>query len=52
MEWRLSAQGGVVVIPTHQVQHLYPNGQVTDEMQVTIAEDMQRFVNKWGVRPW
>lgn len=52
LEWRLSALGGVVVIPSHPVQHLYPNGQVTPEMQVLIAEDMQRFVGKWGMRPW
>jgi hypothetical protein len=52
LEWRLSAGGGVVVIPGFPVQHLYPNGQVTPEIHELIAKDMQSFVDKWKTRPW
>lgn len=52
LEWRLSAMGGVVVIPGFPVQHLHPNGQVTPEIHELIAKDMQSFVDKWGTRPW
>lgn len=50
--WRAAGQGGMVMVPGFHVNHLYPNQQVTPEMQVLIAEDMQRFVDKWGQRPW
>jgi len=52
LEWRLSASGGVVVIPGFPVQHLHPNAQVTPEIHELIAKDMQSFVDKWGTRPW
>lgn len=44
--------GGMVMIPGLHVNHLYPNQQVTPEMQGLIAQDMQLFVDKWGQRPW
>ena len=50
--WRAAGVGGMVMIPGFHVNHLYPNQQVTPEMQGLIAEDMQRFVDKWGQRPW
>jgi hypothetical protein len=50
--WRAAGVGGMVMIPGFHVNHLYPNQQVTPEMQELIAEDMQRFVDKWGQRPW
>lgn len=50
--WRAAAVGGMVMIPGFHVNHLYPNQQVTPEMQGLIAEDMQRFVDKWKTRPW
>ena len=50
--WRAAGVGGMVMIPGFPVNHLYPNQQVTPEIQVLIAEDMQRFVDKWGQRPW
>ena len=52
LEWRLSAGGGVVVIPGFPVQHLHPNAQITSEIHELIAKDMQSFVDKWGTRPW
>lgn len=49
---RAAVAGGVVMVPNFHVNHLYPNGQVTDELAAAIAGDMQRYVDKWGSRPW
>jgi hypothetical protein len=52
MDWLARGLGGVVVVPGFPINHLYPNGQVTEQIQRQIAEDMQEFVNIWGQRPW
>lgn len=44
--------GGMVMYPGCHVQHLYPNGQVTGEMQVQIGLDRETFVRKMGYAPW
>lgn len=49
---RAAMAGGMVMVPGFHVNHLYPNGQVTDELAGAIAGDMQRYVDKWGGRPW
>jgi hypothetical protein len=52
MDWTARELGGVVVLPGFPVQHLYPNGQVTAQIQEQIAKDMANFVDDWGQRPW
>ncbi len=52
MDWQARELGGVVVIPGFPVEHLYPNGQVNEQISVQIAQDAQEFVNIWGQRPW
>ena len=49
---RAAMAGGMVMVPGFHVNHLYPNGQVTPEMQEQIAKDMQTYVDIWGDRPW
>lgn len=44
--------GGMVMYPGCEVRHLYPNGQVTGEMQVQIGLDRETFVRKMGYAPW
>jgi hypothetical protein len=45
-------KGGTVVIPDTGVKHLFPNGTTTGRLAERTAFDMQRFVEKWGFRPW
>lgn len=49
---RAAMEGGMVMVPGFHVNHLYPNGQITHELAGAIAGDMQRYVDKWGGRPW
>lgn len=53
VDWMARKLGGMVVIPGYNVEHLYPNGQVTPEMHQIIAEDGAAFTAYWGgMRPW
>lgn len=53
VDWLSRQQGGTLSIPSHHVRHLYPNGQMTPELQVQIAEDAKAFTAYWaGLRPW
>lgn len=53
VDWLSRQQGGVVSLPGHMVEHLYPNGQVTPEIQEQIAKDAHTFTQYWnGMRPW
>ena len=49
---RAAVAGGMVMIPGFHVNHLHPNGQVNEELAAAIPGDMQRYVDKWGGRPW
>lgn len=49
---RAATAGGMVMVPGFHVEHLYPNGQMTPELHAAIAGDMQRYVDKYGGRPW
>lgn len=40
------------MIPGFHVDHLYPNQQVNNKLMSAIPDDMQRYVDKWGGRPW
>ena len=53
VDWMSRQHGGVINIPGFHVRHLYPNGQLTAELQVQIAEDAKAFTAYWaGMRPW
>lgn len=53
VDWLSRQQGGVLSIPGYPVKHLYPNGQVTPELQEQIAKDAEAFSAYWGgLRPW
>lgn len=52
LAWRAMDMSGVVMIPGHPVENLYPNGSFTPELQVRAAKDAAAFEEKWGQRPW
>lgn len=52
MDWESRLLGGTVVIPGFHVQHLYPNGQMTGELQEANARGAQAFKDYYGVMPW
>lgn len=52
MDWESRKLGGMVMVPGFHVQHLYPNGQMTPEIQAQTAIDAQTFVDIYGMRPW
>lgn len=45
-------KGGTVILPDTGVKHLFPDQSTTGELAARTAIDMQRFVDKWGFRPW
>lgn len=45
-------KGGTLILPDTGVKHLYPDQSTTGELAAQTAVDMQRFVDKWGFRPW
>jgi hypothetical protein len=50
--YRAAAAGGMAMKPGCHVQHLYPNAQVTSDIQVLNSLSAQAFVKKWGRLPW
>ena len=52
IDWRARELGGMVMIPGHSVNHLYPNEQMTGELHQFSAEDAAKFKEIWGVMPW
>lgn len=52
MDWESRKLGGTVVIPGFHVDHLYPNGQMTGELQEASAKGAQVFRDFYGVMPW
>lgn len=53
VDWMSRQHGGTLSLPGYHVRHLYPNGQMTAELQVQIAEDARAFTAYWaGMRPW
>lgn len=52
IDWTARSKGGMVMIPGYNVNHLYPNGQMTPELQVANAESAAKFHAIWGVMPW
>jgi hypothetical protein len=47
-----ASAGGMAMFPNCHVQHLFPNGQMTPDMQVQIGLDRGVFVEKMGYAPW
>lgn len=52
IDWESRKLGGMVMVPGFHVNHLYPNGQLTPELHEAIAQDAQKFVDIYGMRPW
>lgn len=52
LDWESRKLGGMVMVPGFHVNHLYPNGQMTPELHEAIAQDAQKFVDIYGMRPW
>jgi len=52
IDWRARELGGMVMVPGHSVNHLYPNEQMTGELHQFSAEDAAKFKEIWGVMPW
>lgn len=53
LDWLSRKLGGMVMVPGFHVCHLYPNGQMTPELQEQIAKDAAKFTAYWGgMRPW
>lgn len=52
MDWESRKLGGMVQIPGYTVNHMYPNHQVTPEIQVQISDDATLFNQIYGVMPW
>lgn len=52
MDWLARRFGGMVIFPGCHVEHRYPNGQVTGEMNVYNVEDAEKFKRHWGMLPW
>lgn len=52
MCWYAAGHGGYIMINTHPVEHLHPNGQMTPELQEQAARDRETFISKFGNAPW
>lgn len=52
MDWEARRLGGMVIFPGCHVEHWYPNGQVTPEINVYNSEDAEKFKQHWGMLPW
>jgi len=52
IDWEARRRGGMVMIPHMNVTHLYPNQQMTPELQVFCAEDAAKFHALYGQMPW
>lgn len=48
LDHKARAAGGMAMIPGLHVTHLFPNGQMTDELQVQANKDCELFRAKWG----
>jgi hypothetical protein len=44
-------KGGTVIVPG-SIEHRYPDQSTRGDLLDQTAVDMQRFVDKWGFRPW
>lgn len=51
IDWESRLAGGMAMMRGFPVEHLYPNGQVTPEIQVQIAEDAANFYASYGRMP-
>lgn len=52
VDWMARRAGGMVMVPGYGVEHLFPNAQMTPELQETVPEDAAQFHAYWGMRPW
>jgi hypothetical protein len=52
VDWVAREKGGMVMVPGRQVNHLYPNAQMTGELHHMCGEDAGKFLSLWGRMPW
>ena len=52
IDWESRQIGGMAMVKGFPVNHLYPNAQLTPELQIQTAKDAQTFVDIYGSRPW
>lgn len=52
VDWMARRLGGMLVVPGWEVDHLYPNAQMSAELQETVPADASHFHAYWGHRPW
>lgn len=54
LEMRARREGGVVLVPGCQVQHLDPNGYTerVPELSYQAGLDRETYIGKWGPAPW
>jgi len=51
IDWESRLAGGMAMVRGFPVTHLYPNAQVSPEIQVQIAEDAANFYASYGRMP-
>lgn len=52
MSMQARRHGGLIQVPGFPVQNVHANESTVGALLDQSAIDMQRFVDKWGVRPW
>jgi hypothetical protein len=52
VDWVAREKGGMTMVPRFDVQHLYPNAQMTPELHQICGEDAAKFLSLWGRMPW
>lgn len=52
VDWEARKRNGMAMVSGFPVQHLYPNGQMTPELQAQVAKDAGTFMNLYGRMPW
>jgi glycosyl transferase family 2 len=52
MDWQARARGGMVIIPSHRVDNLYPNASTTGVLAEQAGRDRETFKKIYGWNPW
>jgi hypothetical protein len=52
MDWKARISGGMVIVPSHRVDNLYPNASTTGVLAEQAGRDRATFQQLWGWNPW
>ena len=52
LDWKARGAGGMVVVPSHRVDNLYPNASTTGVLAEQAGRDRATFAELWGWNPW